>query len=351
MSACSRAITGSIGGADGIPGRHPQTQDGPQLRGPSGRSRGRRAHARERAEGAVRGLQSGLGLHGARGQRGDRALLGRAVARAAARRIRLARHVRGAGARGVPFEREPIPRALLPARQRLDRPRRETLAGAVLGHRHGHGRDEHPAHGRRRGARCGVLRHLRPGDSPRDLRRSRRVHGHRHDRDRPCQAEGSALAVAEERRPTKARGCRAPREVVMEAFYPWIVFVHVVGGFTFALAHGASAAAALRLRHERELERVRALLDLSQSASGLMYTSVVLLLTAGNGGGLVAGPLGRGWMWAAIVLLVLMLVFMYARPVPYAGALRPAPGSADFIRGPHAPQPVDIGRLNALLAL
>ena len=66
----------------------------------------------------------------------------------------------------------------------------------------------------------------------------------------------------------------------MEAFYPWIVFVHVVGGFTFALAHGASAAAALRLRHERELERVRVLLDLSQSASGLMYTSVVVLLAS-----------------------------------------------------------------------
>ena len=137
---------------------------------------------------------------------------------------------------------------------------------------------------------------------------------------------------------------------MIEASYPWIVFVHVVGGFTFALAHGASAAVALRLRQERELERVRALLDLSQSASGLMYTAVVVLLIAGIAGGFVAGLWGRGWIWAAIVLLVLMLVFMYARAVPYYGSLRRAAGQAYFMRGPHQPEPVDIDRLNALLA-
>jgi hypothetical protein len=136
----------------------------------------------------------------------------------------------------------------------------------------------------------------------------------------------------------------------MEAFYPSIVFVHIVGGFTFALAHGASSAVALRLRHERELERVRALLDLSQSASGLMYLSIVVLLAAGIAAGFVAGLWGRVWIWTAIVLLVLMLVFMYARAVPYYGSLRRAAGQAYFIRGPHQAEPVDIDRLNVLLA-
>jgi MFS family permease len=135
----------------------------------------------------------------------------------------------------------------------------------------------------------------------------------------------------------------------MEAFYPWIVFIHVVGGFTFALAHGASAAVALRLRQERELERVRALLDLSQGATGLMYAAVLVLLVAGVAGGFVAGLWGRGWIWAAIVLLVLMLVFMYARALPYYAALRRMAGQAYFIRGPHPPEPVDIDRLNVLL--
>ena len=37
----------------------------------------------------------------------------------------------------------------------------------------------------------------------------------------------------------------------MEAFYPWVVFVHVLGAFTFVLAHGASATVVLRLRRER----------------------------------------------------------------------------------------------------
>ena len=136
----------------------------------------------------------------------------------------------------------------------------------------------------------------------------------------------------------------------MESFYPWIVFVHIVGGFTFALAHGASAAVALRLRRERELERVRALLDLSQSSTGVMYAATVVLLAAGIAGGFVAGLWGRGWIWAAIVLLVLMIVFMYARAIPYYASLRRAAGQAYFLGGPHPAEPVDIGRLTDLLA-
>ena len=53
----------------------------------------------------------------------------------------------------------------------------------------------------------------------------------------------------------------------MEGFYPWVVFVHVIGAFGFALSHGVSAAVALRLREEREVPRVRALLELSSSSS------------------------------------------------------------------------------------
>ena len=45
-------------------------------------------------------------------------------------------------------------------------------------------------------------------------------------------------------------------------FYPWLVFVHIAGAFTFVLGHGASAMVSVALRHEREPDRVRALLDL-----------------------------------------------------------------------------------------
>jgi hypothetical protein len=63
--------------------------------------------------------------------------------------------------------------------------------------------------------------------------------------------------------------------------YPWIVFLHVTGGFTFVLAHGASASVAFALRHERNSERIRALLDLSPSFFNVMYLSLLVLLAAG----------------------------------------------------------------------
>ena len=136
----------------------------------------------------------------------------------------------------------------------------------------------------------------------------------------------------------------------MDAFYPWAVFIHVIGAFVFVVSHGASVAVALKLRSERELERVRALLDLSQSATGGMYGGLVLLLVGGIFAAFIAGLWGRGWIWAAIALLVVMIAFMYMRAVPYYASVRRAAGLPYFERGPHAPEPVDSATLGRLLA-
>jgi hypothetical protein len=47
--------------------------------------------------------------------------------------------------------------------------------------------------------------------------------------------------------------------------YSWIVFAHVLGVFGFLLGHGAAALVTFKLRGERAVERIRALLDLSRS--------------------------------------------------------------------------------------
>lgn len=92
--------------------------------------------------------------------------------------------------------------------------------------------------------------------------------------------------------------------------YAWLVFMHVLGGFGFLLAHGASAVVAFKLRQERSPERVRALLDLSVSSYSVMYIALLVLL----GGGIAAGFVGKwwrmGWIWTAIGLLLAMLVAM-----------------------------------------
>ena len=57
--------------------------------------------------------------------------------------------------------------------------------------------------------------------------------------------------------------------------YTYIVFLHVVGAFVFALAHGVSIAVALRLRGVRSREQATTLLDLSQMALGGLYVGVI----------------------------------------------------------------------------
>jgi hypothetical protein len=59
----------------------------------------------------------------------------------------------------------------------------------------------------------------------------------------------------------------------VDSVYNWIVFVHILGAFTFVLAHGVSAGVSLKLREERAIPRVQALLDLSNTATQGMYVS------------------------------------------------------------------------------
>jgi predicted integral membrane protein DUF2269 len=108
--------------------------------------------------------------------------------------------------------------------------------------------------------------------------------------------------------------------------YPWIVLLHVVGAFVFVLSHGASAWMALLLRRERDRARISALLDLSTASIGGTYVGLLLLLIGGIWAGIYGGHFGRGWIWAAIGLLVVVLVVMYAVATPYFIRLRAAVG-------------------------
>jgi hypothetical protein len=135
----------------------------------------------------------------------------------------------------------------------------------------------------------------------------------------------------------------------MDGPYPWLVFVHVLGAFGFAVSHGVSAAVALRLRHEREVERVRALLELSQLATGGMYVALLVLLAGGITATFIAGLWGRGWIWASIATLVLVMGFMYARASRYYGELRGSAGLVNYQRrdAPIATDPAEMTRLLA----
>ena len=99
--------------------------------------------------------------------------------------------------------------------------------------------------------------------------------------------------------------------------YLWWKLLHILGALGFVGAHGATAGVALQLRRERDPVRVRALLDLSRSTRSWMYVSLIVLL----GGGIVTGFQGhfwgRGWIWASLGLLLLLLVAAFPLAVPY----------------------------------
>jgi uncharacterized membrane protein len=137
----------------------------------------------------------------------------------------------------------------------------------------------------------------------------------------------------------------------MPDLYPWWVYLHVLGAFLFAFAHGTSMVAAFRIRETRDLAQVRTLLDLSQVATGVMYVGLLLLLIGGIVAGIVGNHFGRGWIWAAVVLLVVTMVAMYMLATPFYQRLRVAVGAT--VRDPRiaAAQPeISPDEVQALVA-
>lgn len=94
--------------------------------------------------------------------------------------------------------------------------------------------------------------------------------------------------------------------------YQWLVFTHVVGVFGFLLAHGASAMVSFRLRAERDVNAIRALLTLSSSALLVAFYSLIVLLVGGAGAGFAGRWWSSGWIWAALGVFVVVWGLMSA---------------------------------------
>jgi uncharacterized membrane protein len=104
--------------------------------------------------------------------------------------------------------------------------------------------------------------------------------------------------------------------------YPWLVFFHLLGAFGFVFAHGSSAFISFRLRRERNVDRIAAMLELTNLSAGLMYPSLAILLIAGILAGLAGRWFSQGWIWAALALLIVITVAMFAIATPYYNRLR-----------------------------
>lgn len=90
--------------------------------------------------------------------------------------------------------------------------------------------------------------------------------------------------------------------VAIAYIYPWVVFIHVASAFSFFLVHGAAAMMSLRLPHERKLDRVRALLDLSTSTVRPLQIAGILLLLSGFAAASMGHWWSKGWLWVSLLL-------------------------------------------------
>ena len=135
-------------------------------------------------------------------------------------------------------------------------------------------------------------------------------------------------------------------------YHQWIVFIHVVGVILFLVGHGVSVAVALRLRTEREPAAVRTLLDVSRRSLNWMSVGLVIWFV----GGIVAGfsgsywTNGRYWIWASLVVAVILVGMMTPMGRFYFNRIREAVGVDPKTNNANPAFVVDQGTLDAAIA-
>ncbi|MDP1548094.1 MAG: hypothetical protein Q8L87_18945 [Anaerolineales bacterium] len=115
--------------------------------------------------------------------------------------------------------------------------------------------------------------------------------------------------------------------------YQLVVFLHVVCVLGYLLAHGVSAAVSFALKKERDLQRIRALLDLSAASYPVMFMSLYAFIIFGIIAGFMGGWWKLGWIWVSIVLLILIVVLMMAFGGGLYGEARKAAGTRYNVKG------------------
>jgi len=119
--------------------------------------------------------------------------------------------------------------------------------------------------------------------------------------------------------------------------YPWLVFIHVAAVLGFVFAHGGAAFISFRVRRERNLETVAALIQLAETTNTLMYPFFWILVIFGIFAGFGGHWFGQGWIWAAIVILALATFAMFGVASPYYRKLREGLGLRGRGRGKSGP--------------
>ena len=115
--------------------------------------------------------------------------------------------------------------------------------------------------------------------------------------------------------------------------YKLVVFLHVIFVFGYLLAHGVSAAVAFALKKERNVQRIRALLDLSAASYPVMFYTLYAFIIFGIIAGFQLNWWKFGWIWVSIVLLLVIVFLMMAFGGGIYGEARKAAGTRYNVKG------------------
>jgi hypothetical protein len=96
-------------------------------------------------------------------------------------------------------------------------------------------------------------------------------------------------------------------------------------------------AMAFQLRKETDFARIRAMLDLSMSTIGVMFIAFLVMGLTGLIMPFILKLWGKGWIWASIVLIVIVFVQMVFMNEKRYKPLRRMVGLPYMIRGDHFP--------------
>lgn len=90
--------------------------------------------------------------------------------------------------------------------------------------------------------------------------------------------------------------------------YRWIVFIHIASVLGLLLVHPVTVA--FHLKEERDDTRIRELLEVSEAASRLRWIFFGLVILSGVVLGFLGSWWSTAWIWAALVIFVLIGVVM-----------------------------------------
>ena len=105
--------------------------------------------------------------------------------------------------------------------------------------------------------------------------------------------------------------------------YQWIVFAHVASVLAFMLAHGIHVTVMWAMRREPDPERAMTFFNDLPVATGLRIL-LALVVATGAIAGFMGSWWGSGWIWASLILLIVIAVAMWRYGGGYFGLVEQA---------------------------